>query len=145
MTAGRCVEATSGGQSTTRRAMPSSSMSASAAGSWSRVNSNTERPRSSWSRPPRVEPWLSAARLTQASTSDSQRFDSRPASLSSCQREFNLCPGDGRRSMFVKRDEIADRHRELNLVFGAKRIDAEPILEPCDNDREAQRIKARLK
>src|SRR6266849_210914 len=136
---GRCSGGRSGGHSTIRRATPSSSMSASAAGSWSFIVRSTERPRSSSSLPPRAEPPVKPANATPASALQIHRLDRIPAAFIAWYRETGSACG-----IFVELNEIPNRHWELYLFVRAERIELQRILKAGNDDGEAQRIEARL-
>ncbi len=42
--------------------------------------------------------------------------------------------------MFVDSDEIAEGYRKIDLVGRGKRIEAEPVFEPSDQDGKPKRI-----
>src|SRR5216683_4601974 len=136
---GRCSGGRSGGHSTSRRATPSSSISASAAGSWSFIVRSTERPRSSSSLPPRAEPPVKPANATPATALQIHRLDRIPAAFIAWYRETGSACG-----IFVELNEIPNRHWELYLFVRAERIELQRILKAGNDDGEAQRIEARL-
>ena len=47
--------------------------------------------------------------------------------------------------ILVEPDEVAERHREIDVVRGRERIVAELVLQPRHQDGEAQRIEARIR
>ena len=112
--------------------MPSSSISASAAGNdIFRVDTNTEAPRNSPRRRPRLDPRANAARLTRNSAPHNQRPDRWPAALIACQSDTGFedmrSVGSIRDGMLIERDEIANRHRKPDIVLRAERVDAEIV------------------
>ena len=117
--------------------MPSSSMSANAAVSWSRVQTSTERPRNSPPRPPKQDPPSKAPKVTVASAPERKRSERFPAALIPSQSEQpSLC------GIFVKLDELAQGYREAGNFGGSKWVYSQRIFEPGDDDCHAQRIKS---
>src|SRR3954451_18145932 len=97
----------------------------------------TERPSSSASRPPNAEPSRRSRGDTQALALRSWRAPERSASSSALRSD-----GHRLRGMFIDRDEITDRYREVDILGSRERIETKLILETRDNDRKAKRIKA---
>src|SRR5258708_30389627 len=124
----------SGGQMTRRRATPSSSIIAKAAVSCSRAATRAERPWKAPSRPPRLEPLTRSvnAPLSRAP----QKYRGGPATPSSHRRSgrASLC------SIFVDAYEVAESDGKADVFRGRERIDAELVLEPCHQHREAQGV-----
>src|SRR5437660_9440020 len=138
-TYGRCSAGGSGGQRTRRDATPSSSISARAAVSWSLVATRTERSRSSCSRPSRAEPSTRSPSETLASAPHSALSERRPTPLDELQSEIRSGGG-----ILVEPDEVAHGHRKLRVLVGIERIDAQRVLEPGDDDGQAERVETRV-
>src|SRR5271169_48792 len=137
MTRGRCSNGKSEGQRTRRRATPSSSMSASAAVSWSLVETSTDRPRSSPARPPRHDPRARSPSVTVAPAAKRARPDRFPRLLTAFQSDAWSLGG-----IFVKLDELSHGHGKARIFGGAEWFYSQHIFEPGDNDRDAQRVKS---
>src|SRR5580658_2421575 len=137
--AGKCSGARSAGQSTRRDTTPSSSSIASAARSGSLTARTTERPRSSSSRPPRLELPARAARLTGAADAPNSWPSVLPAALTDSHSEPGLLG-----NALVQPDEVAERHGKVDGLVGVERIDPQEVLEPRDDDREAERVEAAI-
>src|SRR2546422_8110728 len=96
-------------------------------------------PRSSSSRPPRLEPPASSPNRTLASAPQSVRSARAPAARTASHRER---PSRG--GMFVELDEVAQGHGELRTHGGGtERINAQRILEMRDDDGQADRVETR--
>src|SRR6185437_426417 len=137
ITYGRCSAARSGGQITMRRAMPSTSSRASAAASWLAVRTSTEPPRSASASPSSDEPPPRALIDTSASGAHRDRSVVSPARFVDSQSEAALARG-----ILVELDEVSEGDRELDVAARAERIVSERVLEPSDDNREAERIEA---
>src|ERR1700674_4082110 len=133
-TEGKCSDFRSPGQSVIRRAIPSSSMSASAVVSCSLVATSTERPASCASRQPKLEPCARSPSATRPLAPNRKRPESLTG-LSSSRSEQGSVGG-----MFVDPNEIAEGHGKIDVVGGRERIAAERVLEPRDKDRKAERV-----
>src|ERR1700683_3399879 len=118
-----------GGHKTMRRATPSSSMSAAAAMSWSVVAMRTERPLSSWHRPPSTEPASKSRRARLVSALETKGSHASTVVLTASQREAELfC------KMFIKIDKIPERNRKLGIFRSHKRVDSKRIFKPGYKD-----------
>src|SRR2546422_11337807 len=87
-------------------------------------------PRSSSSRPPRLEPPASSPNRTLASAPQSARSARAPAARTASHKER---PSRG--GMFVELDEVTQGHRKLCILGGTERIHAERILELRSEER----------
>src|ERR1700734_404700 len=101
--------------------------------------SNTERPRSSSARPSRHDPPTKSLKGMLALAPERNLPDRFPAVLTPSQSENGL-PG----GIFVESNEITQRHGKVIILGCAERIDSHRLLEPCNNDREAQRVESRI-
>src|SRR5215467_8042096 len=129
--AGRYSGARPGGQTTSRRATPSSSISANAAVSWSWVTTNTERPRNSSSRPPRLDPQLRSGIATLPWRSKRKQPEGSLMVFSTTR---------SRRRAFVNSDEVTKGDGKLDFLRSGKWIEPQLIFEPSDDDRKKERI-----
>src|SRR5215469_7476628 len=129
--AGRYSGERPGGQTTSRRAMPSSSISANAAVSWSWVRTNTERPRNSSSRPPRLDPQLRSGTATLPWRSKRKQPEGSLMVFSTTR---------SRRRAFVNSDEVTKGDGKLDFLRSGKWIEPQLIFEPSDDDREKEGI-----
>src|SRR5579862_977100 len=121
--------------------MPSSSIRAKAAVSWSAVATSTERPRSSAARPFRTDPWTSSLKATVTLGPQRKRPERFPAALASVQSDdrllCGLCCGG-----FIELDKFAHGDRQLGILGVAERVHPERVRDANDDDRETQRIEA---
>jgi hypothetical protein len=78
-------------------------------------------------------------KLTPASAPQSARSERCPAALSELQSE-----PQSRCGIFVKPDEVAEGHREVNIAGGAERINSQRILEVSDDHGKAERVETRV-
>jgi hypothetical protein len=67
------------------------------------------------------------------------REDRLPASTTADRRDAVLFCG-----IFIESNEVAERYGEAGIFVVAERVHAQRILEPGNNDGEAQRIQARI-
>src|ERR1700691_5405090 len=105
---GRYSSANPGEHRTTRRATPSSSISAAAAVSCSVVVIRTELPLSSWHRPPSKEPASKWRRARLVSPLETKGSHASAVALTASQRQAGLFS-----NLLIKIDEIAERNRKL--------------------------------
>ena len=47
-------------------------------------------------------------------------------------------------AIFVDFHEVAESHGEQRVLRRGERIDAEPVFEACDQNREAERVETRI-
>ena len=114
-----------------RRATPSSSMSAAAARSWSEVAMRTERPLSSWHRPPSTEHASKSRRATLVSALETKGSHVSTLTLTASQREAVLfC------NMLIKIDKIPELNRNLDIFRRRKRVNSKRIFKPGYKDSE---------
>src|SRR5205085_212867 len=139
ITDARCSVRRSGGQSSMRRAVPSSSNIASAAVSWLAIAISTDRPASSAARPARIVPVTRSETAIVVRGSESVR----PAALARRWSRSFMASAQLDRDVFVGLDEVAERLGEVSILGGGERIDAELVLEASDQNRKAQRIEPR--
>src|SRR5580698_7618262 len=123
---GRYSSSTSGGHKTTRRATPSSSISAAAAISWSVVAMRTEQPLSSWDRPPRKEPANKSRRRRLVSVLEIKGSHVSTEMLTASHREAGLL-----RNILIKPHEIAERNRKRHILRKRKRIESKGVFKPA--------------
>src|SRR6185312_7649418 len=131
----RCSGLTSGGKIVSRRATPSSSISASAPVSWLAVATRTERPLSSASRPPSAVPATRSARRTRAARSNK---NASAGAFARCARSGSASV----RAVLIRLDEIADGDGELHVLGRRERIDAEPVFQARHQHRDTERVEA---
>src|SRR5437867_12672364 len=95
----------------------------------------TDRPHSSSSRPPKLEPHENSLRTTVAATPHRNRPEpwSDLASLSRMEVMFGG-------AVLIEPDEVAERHRVGDFIGLREGIEAERFLEARDKDRDGQRI-----
>src|SRR5437660_12202632 len=97
----------------------------------------TERPASSWRRPPRLVRCLRSPTETPAGAPQRTRGPAAGASASAARIDFMRL---GR--PFIETDEVAKGHRIRDVVGAGERIDAEALFQTGDEDRDRQRIEA---
>src|SRR5579863_4345926 len=135
----KCTGARSGGQSTTRRATPSSCSSARSAGSCRSVEISTDRPRKASGDAPRLLPSARSARATQPEASETNRRDESPAVAVSLQSERQ-----SRCSILVKLYEIAERNGEPDIAILAKGIEVKAVVQGRDEHCKAKGVESGL-
>src|SRR5262249_32227191 len=134
-----CSVGKSGGQRTSRRAIPSSSIIAKVVVNWSGKASRTERPASSLAAQSRLEPRPRSSSATVASAAHRKRADEQASPPAKLRSDFELRCG-----IFVDPYEVAQGHRKDDLVGRREGVEAERVFEPRDEDGKAQRVEPRI-
>src|ERR1700685_1563583 len=121
--------------------MPSDSTRARAEESCLRVKMRTERFCSCSGAPSRLEPEVSSDSATGESADQMQGLEDGSAALPASQSECGPASFCG---IFVKLDEVAQRHRKARILTGAEGVRSERILKPCDDNRKTERVQSRV-
>src|SRR5271157_4805553 len=122
-----------------RRAMPSSSISAAAARNWSTVATNTDLPCRPSVGPSRIDPSISSSQVAIASRPTRMRDDRLPAAMIEDLRHAGLAC-----CIFIEPDEVAEGHGKACVLVVAERVFPKRAFQARHNNREAERIQARI-
>src|ERR1700678_47842 len=95
----------------------------------------TERPLSSWHRPPSTEPESRSRRARLISALERNGSQASKLVLTASQSEAELFS-----NMFIKVDKITKGYRKLGIFRFSERLDAERIFKPGYNDCKRKRV-----